>query len=102
MPDLKGKIDNIDQYNVIFIGSPCWWSTYAPAVSTFLASYNLSGKIIVPFMTHEGSGMGKSVSDMKKAAPKSTVLNGLAIRGSSANNSQTEVKKFVDGLNLKK
>ncbi len=101
-PLLKGKIDNIGQYDIIFVGSPCWWSTYAPAVSTFLADYNLDGKTIVPFMTHEGSGMGRSVSDMKKAAPKSTVLNGLAIRGSSANNSQTEVKKFVDGLNLEK
>jgi len=101
-PDLVGEIKNIKQYDVIFVGSPCWWGTYAPAVSTFLASYDLSGKTIIPFMTHGGSGLGRSVSDMKKAAPKSTVLNGLAIRGSSANNSQAEVKKFVDSLNLKK
>ncbi len=52
-------------------------------------------------MTHEGSGMGRSVSDMKKAAPKSNVLNGLAIRGSSAQNSEREVKNFINGLNLK-
>lgn len=99
-PDLKNDIDT-NQYDVIFIGSPCWWGTYAPAVSTFLANHNLAGKTIVPFMTHGGSGLGRSVSDMKKAAQKSNVLNGLAIRGGSAQNSEREVKKFVDGLNLK-
>lgn len=101
-PELKNKIDNIEQYDVVFIGSPCWWSTYAPAVSTFLADYDLSGKILVPFMTHGGSGMGRSESDMKKAAPKSTVVDGLAIRGSRANDSEEEVKEFIDKLDLKK
>lgn len=99
-PDLKNDIDT-NQYDVIFIGSPCWWSTYAPAVSTFLANHNLAGKTIVPFMTHGGSGLGRSVSDMKKAAPNSTVLDGLAISGSSAKNSDREVKAFVNKLNLK-
>lgn len=100
-PALKEKINNIDQYDVIFVGSPCWWSTYAPAVSTFLADYNLEGKTIIPFMTHGGSGLGNTMSNIKKDAPKSTIINGLAIRGSNADNSEAEVKKFIDNLNLK-
>lgn len=97
-PELKSKLTNLQDYDVVFIGSPCWWGTIAPAVHTFLSSYDLAGKTIVPFMTHEGSGLGHSVNDIKKYAPKSTVLDGLAIRGRSVNSSQAEVNKWVKGL----
>lgn len=53
-PELKGKIDNIAQYDIIFIGSPNWWGTIAPAVSSFLADYDLKGKTVIPFITHGG------------------------------------------------
>ena len=80
-PALKSKVKNIESYDTIFIGSPCWWSTVAPPVKTFLLEYDLSGKTIVPFMTHEGSGLGKSVDDISKMCSKSNVLEGLAVRG---------------------
>ncbi|MDP4270124.1 MAG: flavodoxin [Bacteroidota bacterium] len=101
-PALKTKISNIRQYDVIFIGSPNWWSTIAPPVATFLSSYNLEGKTIVPFMTHEGTRMGHSVLDIKKLCPKSTVLEGLSIRGGDVGRSRSDVEKWLRKLELEK
>lgn len=63
-PELKGKIDNIAQYNIIFIGSPNWWGTIAPAVSSFLADYDLKGKTVIPFITHGGGGVQNTITDL--------------------------------------
>ncbi len=101
-PELKTKVKDITKYDTIFVGSPNWWSTVAPPVSTFLGSYDLSGKTLVPFMTHEGSGLGIGVEEIKKLAPKSTVLDGLAIRGSRAKRSEQDVIQWLEKMNLKK
>jgi len=61
-PTLKDKIDNIDQYNTVFIGSPNWLGTIAPAVVTFLSSYDLSGKTVVPFITNGGGGAQNTIA----------------------------------------
>lgn len=76
---------------MIFLGYPNWWGTMPMAVFTFLKEYYLSGKTIVPFCTHEGSGLGRSISDIQKKCPQSTVFEGLAIRGGSVHNAQNEV-----------
>ncbi len=99
-PELKTKINNIESYDVIFVGSPNWWSTIAPPVATFLSSFNLSEKTIVPFITHEGSRMGRSVSDIKNLCPKSTVLDGLPIRGSSVKDAKSEVIKWLHEIKM--
>ena len=99
-PELKAKVENIGQYDVIFVGSPCWWGTIAPPVATFLSSYDLSGKTIAPFMTHEGSGMGHSEADIKKLCPKSTVLEGLPIKGSYVNSAKNDVLKWLTKIKI--
>lgn len=99
-PAIIAKVENIDAYDVIFVGSPSWWSTIAPPVATFLSSYDLSGKTIVPFITHEGSRMGRSVSDIKKLCPKSKVLDGLPIRGSAVARSNDEVVKWLRNIEM--
>ena len=58
-PALKNPVGDLSQYDVIFVGSPCWWATIAPPVATFLTSCDFAGKTVIPFMTHEGSGMGQ-------------------------------------------
>lgn len=63
-PALKDKVADINQYDVIFIGSPNWWGTIAPAVSTFLSSYDLKGKKVIPFITHGGGGVQNTIKDM--------------------------------------
>lgn len=95
-PELRSKVEDITKYEVIFIGSPIWWSTVAPPVASFLAGHDFKGKIIIPFVTHEGSRSGRSVADIKKLCPRSTVFDSLAIRGGQVRDAGTEVAKWVD------
>lgn len=101
-PAIKGKVADISQYDVIIVGSPCWWSTIAPPVATFLSSYDLSGTTVVPFMTHGGSGMGHSEADIKKLCPKSTLLEGLPVSGNAVNNSQGDVSAWLRKIKIVK
>ncbi len=94
-PELATKVENMDSYDVVFVGYPIWWETMPMAVFTFLEEYDFSGKTIIPFSTHEGSGLGSSVEDIKKLCPNSTVLEGLAVRGSNVNNAQNEVLEWL-------
>jgi flavodoxin len=80
-PTYKGKIDDIAQYDTIYVGGPVWWGTYPRVMFTFFRDYNLNGKTLIPFTTHEGSGLGNSVNDLKKAYPKANVLSGFSIYG---------------------
>jgi len=99
-PTLKTKIENIESYEVVFIGHPNWWGMIPRPVATFLSEYDFSGKTIVPFCTHEGSGLGRSERDIKKLCPNSGVLKGLAIRGRDVKNAQNEVSKWLHELEM--
>lgn len=99
-PPLKTKVENIDSYNVIYLGYPNWWGTIPMAVATFLESYDFSGKTIVPFCTHEGSRLGRSIEDITELCPQSTILKGLAIRGSSVKNAQDDVSAWLRELEM--
>lgn len=101
-PALKGELPDVGAYDVIFVGSPCWWSTVAPPVATFLAGCDWSGKTVVPFMTHEGSRMGHSEDDIRKLCAGATLFGGLPVRGGAVRSSQDAVRKWVQGLNLTK
>jgi flavodoxin len=96
-PAIKGTVENFDQYDIIMIGSPNWWETFAPPVATFLSNYDFSGKIIMPFMTHEGSRLGRMISDVKELCPNATITSGLAIRGRSVRDKSTadEIDKWL-------
>ncbi len=63
-PKLLTKVDDISKYDVVFLGSPNWWGTITPQVSSFLDSYNLSGKTVIPFITHGGGGVQNTIKDM--------------------------------------
>ncbi len=99
-PKLTELVINLDSYDVIYIGYPNWYGTMPMAVFTFLESYDFSGKTIVPFCTHEGSGMGSSEHDIKKLCPNANVLSGLAIRGSSVERTDKDVTNWLKKLNL--
>lgn len=94
-PELTARIGNFDRYDVIYLGYPIWWGTFPMAVYTFLESYDFSGKTIVPFCTHEGSGLGSSIGDIKEACPAAEVLKGLAIRGGNANSSDRQLGEWL-------
>ena len=94
-PALKSYPDSIDSYDVIFLGFPNYWSTMPMAVFTFLEHFDFSGKTIKPFCTHEGSGLGSSISDIKKLCPNAIIENGLAIYGSRVRRSKKDIESWV-------
>jgi flavodoxin len=94
-PELTDRVKKMGDYDVIYLGYPNWWNTFPMAVFTFLESYDFSGKTIVPFCTHEGSGLGSSERDIKRVCPDATVLVGIAIRGSSVDGADNIVKNWV-------
>ena len=94
-PELKSYPETLHGYDVVYLGYPNYWSTMPMAVFTFLEHFDFSGKTIKPFCTHEGSGMGSSVSDIKKLCPSATVEKGLAIHGGSVRQSKKEIEKWI-------
>ena len=99
-PPIKEKVANIKEYDVVFVGSPNWWNTIAPPVMTFLSEHDLSGTTVVPFITHQGSGMGRSAADITKLAPQATLRDGLALWGRDVKSSQDEIVKWIRDLKL--
>lgn len=99
-PELVDIAQDMDSYNVIYLGYPNWWGTMPMAVFTFLESYDFSGKTIIPYCTHEGSGMGNSERDLQKLCPNAKVLSGLAIRGGSVNRADKDVANWLKKLDL--
>ncbi|GFI62089.1 hypothetical protein IMSAG049_01262 [Clostridiales bacterium] len=71
-PEISSAVENMDQYDTVFIGFPIWWYVAPTIISTFLESYDFSGKTIIPFATSGGSGMGNTESILKKRCSPST------------------------------
>ena len=94
-PELTATVEDMDAYDVIYLGYPNWWGTFPMAVCTFLESYDFAGKTIIPFCTHEGSGLGHSERDIKRLCPDATVLPGLAIRGGSVSGADGAIEKWL-------
>ena len=94
-PELTKLVENMDQHKVIYLGYPNWCGTFPIAVFTFLESYDFSGKTIIPFCTHEGSGMGNSERYIKKLCPKAYVKPDLAIRGGSVNSEDKQLENWI-------
>jgi len=95
-PELTAHVNNMADYDMIFLGYPNWWGTMPMAVFTFLESCDFAGKTIVPFCTHEGSGIGHSESDIAKICPNATLLKGLAIKGSRVNAAESEISGWLN------
>ena len=96
-PAISGSVDNMEQYKIVFIGFPIWWSEAPRIISTFVESYDLSGKTIVPFCTSGGSGVGSSATNLEKLTEGADWLAGKRLRG---NDSQDTVMEWVNSLGL--
>lgn len=94
-PELTYYPETLENYDVIYLGYPNYWGTMPMAVFTFLEHFDFSGKVIKPFCTHEGSGMGSSVDDIKRLCPDAKVEKGLAIRGGRVKMSKKDIEKWV-------
>lgn len=99
-PALASHVENMADYDVIYLGYPNWWGTMPMAMFTFLEEYDFFGKTIAPFCTHAGSAMGRSEADIAALCPNATLLPGLAVRGSAASGAQADVEAWLDGLGI--
>jgi len=100
LPPLVGGIDNLADYEVIFIGFPNWFGTLAIPLFTFLESYDLSGKTIVPFISHGRGGLQNTLTDLKALAPNSTFLEELAIYRRET--TQSDISQWLDRIGMLK
>ncbi len=94
-PELASNLDNIEEYDEIYLGYPNYWGTMPMAVYTFLEAYDFTGKKIHPFCTHEGSGLSATENDIKNTAKGAEVLKGLAINGSSVDSAGSAIERWL-------
>lgn len=95
-PELKNYPESLEQYDTIYLGYPNYWGTMPMVLFTFLERFDFNGKTIKPFCTHEGSGLGHSVEDIKKLCPTAIVEKGLALHGGSVEKSEKELDKWIN------
>ena len=98
LPPYEGKCPDLSGYDTVFIGGPVWWGTYPQVMFTLFKDVNLDGKTVIPFTTHEGSGLGRCVSDVKKAFPKADVKPGFSMYGHDVRTGKSTVEKWLKGL----
>lgn len=94
-PELVSLPESLEDYDEIYLGYPNYWGTMPMAVYTFLEAFDWTGKTIHPFCTHEGSGLSGTERDVAKAAKGANVAKGLAIHGSSVDNSRESIKRWI-------
>ena len=97
-PELSTVIENIEQYDTIFLGYPNWWGDMPMAIYTFLDTYDLSGKTIAPFITHGGSGLSGTPENIQEEELNASVTEGLAIDGDEASDSREDVVEWLNSL----
>ena len=101
-PEISGSVENMDSYDIVFLGYPMWWGDMPMAVYTFMESYDFTDKVVIPFNTHEGSGESGTYSSISSALPNAQVLDGMAIQGKTAqefnNDTEQAVRSWLDGL----
>ena len=98
LPPYEGAAPDLTQFDTVFIGGPVWWGTYPQVMFTLFKDIDLAGKTVIPFTTHEGSGLANCVSDVKKAFPKANVTKGFSIYGHEVRSGKAKVEKWLKGL----
>ena len=99
LPEYEGDVD-LSQYDTVFIGGPVWWGTYPQVMFTFFKKHrdDMKGKTVIPFTTHEGSGLDNCVDDVKKAFPGANVMKGFCIYGHEVRTERAKVEKWLKGV----
>ena len=99
-PAMAGAIENLGDYGTVFIGYPNWWGDMPMILYSFFDAYDFSGKTIIPFNTHGGSGFSDTLSTIRSLEPEAQVLDGLSISRNHIQDAEQEIIDWVNGLNL--
>ncbi len=99
LPPLQTKIADIGSYDIVFVGSPVWNVRLTPPIRSFLASHDLAGKSVAPFVTYIVSGLGRSRDDIAEVAPRARTLDGLAVLGEEAGQADKAVAAWLAAVN---
>lgn len=99
-PELSNHVENMEDYDIIFLGYPNWWGGLPMPVYTFLEEYDFSGKIIIPFASHEGSGLGNGPSEITEICPDAQIMDGFAARGTEVSSSKADIETWITSLDL--
>ena len=102
LPAIKNQINNLSSYDTIILVYPNWWGTIPQIVKRFLQDNDFSGKTIAPICTHEGSRMGRSVTDIRALCPNSTITEGLDVRGGSVVGARNTVRDWINKIGINK
>lgn len=94
-PELVSMLESLDGYDEIYLGYPNYWGDMPMAVYTFLENFDWNGKVIHPFCTHEGSGLGGTERKIKNVCKGATVTGGFAIQGGSVDRARSSVEGWV-------
>lgn len=99
-PALKSSVEDMSQYDVIFVGFPNWWNNMPMPVFTFLEEYDFSGKTVIPFTTYGNGVWGKSIDSIRNTLPDVDILDGLSIQEHELPDAPAEVSGWLQGLGL--
>lgn len=97
-PEITGKVDNMDSYDVIFLGFPIWWYIAPTIINSFLEQYDFSGKTIILFATSGGSGFGKTVQNLKGSVAETVVIKEGRLLNSNVK--KEELQTWIDELDI--
>lgn len=100
LPTLVESDLNIDDYDVVFLGYPVWATTIPQPILSFMDKYDLSGKTIIPFCTHDGYGSGNSYADIASFCPQATIINGIAIESKDIFESNVTIEEWLNTLDI--
>ena len=100
-PELVHHVENMEDYDIVFLGFPNWWYTVPMAVHTFLEEYDFSGKTIVPFVTHGTGGLSSTIEDITADLPEDvTILEPIGVYRPEVDEAQPAIQEWISGLNL--
>ena len=102
LPSLVGSIENLADYDVIFLGSPNWFGTLSLPVQSFLKTYDLSGKTVVPFISFGGGGLMNTITDLKTLIPNATILEAFSVSRDDVKNSQADITQWLEKTGIHK
>ena len=99
LPEILNKVENFDEYKIIFVGYPIWYGSMPRILYSFFGSYNFAGKTIVPFITSGGSGFANTISEIKNIQPNANVIeNGLSVKREVIKSSEQDIKNWLKNL----